>query len=214
MHLDFMVVFSNLLGLFLLIGTGFLAVRLRMLPAGASPCFSALLLKITLPCTIFISLATKEYDPAFIRDSLLTLGIGLVAFPAMQLLGSAGARLLRIPEGKRGIWAFCCAYPNTGFMGFPVCLALFGAEGLALAVIYLRLRRGSEGPGRKTFSQTGPLYQDQFLCASEPDLLFRADPRSGPGSHPADPPFQHNDAPVHADHRHGHRTEPRSGAVQ
>ena len=136
MHLDFMVVFSNLLGLFLLIGAGILAARLRILPKEASPYFSTLLLKITLPCTIFISLATKEYDPSFIQDSLLTLGIGLVAFPAMQLLGSAGARLLRVPEGKRGIWAYCCAYPNTGFMGFPICLALFGAEGLALAVIY------------------------------------------------------------------------------
>lgn len=136
MHLDFMVVFSNLLGLFLLIGAGFLAARLRILPKEASPYFSALLIKITLPCTIFISLATKEYDPSFIKDSLLTLGIGLIAFPAMQLLGSAGARLLRVPEGKRGIWAFGCAYPNTGFMGFPICLALFGAEGLALAVIY------------------------------------------------------------------------------
>ena len=136
MHLDFMVVFSNLLGLFLLIGAGYLAARLRILPKEASPYFSTLLIKITLPCTIFISLATKEYDPSFIKDSLLTLGIGLVAFPAMQLLGSAGARLLRVPEGKRGIWAFGCAYPNTGFMGFPICLALFGAEGLALAVIY------------------------------------------------------------------------------
>ena len=136
MHLDFMVVFSNLLGLFLLIGAGFLAARLRILPKEASPYFSALLIKITLPCTIFISLATKEYDPSFIKDSLLTLGIGLAAFPAMQLLGSAGARLLRVPEGKRGIWAYGCAYPNTGFMGFPICLALFGAEGLALAVIY------------------------------------------------------------------------------
>lgn len=136
MHLDFMVVFSNLLGLFLLIGAGFLAARLRILPKEASPYFSALLIKITLPCTIFISLATKEYDPSFIKDSFLTLGIGLIAFPAMQLLGSAGARLLRVPEGKRGIWAFGCAYPNTGFMGFPICLALFGAEGLALAVIY------------------------------------------------------------------------------
>ena len=131
-----MVVFSNLLGLFLLIGAGFLAARLRILPKEASPYFSTLLLKITLPCTIFISLATKEYDPSFIKDSLLTLGIGLAAFPAMQLLGSAGARLLRVPEGKRGIWAYGCAYPNTGFMGFPICLALFGAEGLALAVIY------------------------------------------------------------------------------
>ena len=136
MHLDFMVVFSNLLGLFLLIGAGFLAARLRILPKEASPYFSTLLLKITLPCTIFISLATKEYDPSFIKDSLLTLGIGLAAFPAMQLLGSAGARLLRVPEVKRGIWAYGCAYPNTGFMGFPICLALFGAEGLALAVIY------------------------------------------------------------------------------
>ena len=136
MHLDFMVVFSNLLGLFLLIGAGYLAARLRILPKEASPYFSALLLRITLPCTIFISLATKEYDPSFIKDSLLTLGIGLIAFPAMQLLGSAGARLLRVPEGKRGIWAYGCAYPNTGFMGFPICLALFGAEGLALAVIY------------------------------------------------------------------------------
>ena len=136
MRLDFMVVFSNLLGLFLLIGAGYLAARLRILPKEASPYFSTLLLKITLPCTIFISLATKEYDPSFIKDSLLTLGIGLVAFPAMQLLGSAGARLLRVPEGKRGIWAYGCAYPNTGFMGFPICLALFGAEGLALAVIY------------------------------------------------------------------------------
>ncbi len=136
MHLDFMVVFSNLLGLFLLIGAGILAARLRILPKEASPYFSTLLLKITLPCTIFISLATKEYDPSFIKDSLLTLGIGLIAFPSMQLLGSAGARLLRVPEGKRGIWAYCCAYPNTGFMGFPICLALFGAEGLALAVIY------------------------------------------------------------------------------
>ena len=136
MRLDFTVVFSNLLGLFLLIGAGILAARLRILPKEASPYFSTLLLKITLPCTIFISLATKEYDPSFIKDSLLTLGIGLIAFPAMQLLGSAGARLLRVPEGKRGIWAYCCAYPTTGFMGFPICLALFGAEGLALAVIY------------------------------------------------------------------------------
>ena len=136
MHLDFMVVFTNLLGLFLLIGAGFLAARLRILPKEASPYFSTLLLKITLPCTIFISLATKEYDPSFIKDSLLTLGIGLIVFPAMQFLGSAAARLLRVPEGKRGIWAYGCAYPNTGFMGFPICLALFGAEGLALAVIY------------------------------------------------------------------------------
>ena len=136
MHLDFMVVFSSLMGLFVLIAAGVLIVRLDLVPPEASPYFSALLIKVAVPCTIFISLASREYDPSFVRDSILTVVTGMVVFPAVHYLGRFLGRLLRIPKGKRGVWSFSCAYPNAGFMGFPVCLALFGAEGLALSVIY------------------------------------------------------------------------------
>ena len=67
MNLGFGVVFTNLLGLFIMIGVGFASVKTKIVPPSTSATLSAILLKITLPCTIFISLATKEYDPGFSR---------------------------------------------------------------------------------------------------------------------------------------------------
>ena len=135
MNLDFFVVMSSLISLFVLIAVGYLAVRFKIIKPEASIHFASLLLKITLPCTIFISLAQKEYDPAFVHDSLIIIAAGFIAYPAMLYFARLIAKPLGIPEGTRGIWAFTCAYNNCGFMGFPVALALLGSEGLALAVM-------------------------------------------------------------------------------
>ncbi|MBQ7155709.1 MAG: AEC family transporter [Synergistaceae bacterium] len=135
MNLDFFAVMSNLVSLFVLIAAGYFAVRCGVLKPEASLPFSMLLLKITLPCTIFISLVQKDYDPAFVHDSMLLIGAGMIAYPAMLYFSRFLAKPLGVPEGSRGVWAFTCAYNNCGFMGFPVALALLGAEGLALAVM-------------------------------------------------------------------------------
>lgn len=135
MQLNFWEVLSNLVGLFLLIAVGYMAVRLNILPASASGVLSKLLLKITLPCTIFTSLL-RPYDPAFLKDILIVVALGLVLFPVNALLSNLGARLLRVPEGRRGVWSFCATFCNNGFMGFPIALALFGEEGLALAAVF------------------------------------------------------------------------------
>ena len=135
MSLDFFTVASNLISLFALIAAGYIAVKTGALKPEASPYFSALLMKITLPCTIFISLVTREYDPAFVRNGITIIIAGLVAFPAMLYTSRGLAKLFHVPEGRRGVWAFVTAYSNSGFMGFPIALALFGAEGLALSVM-------------------------------------------------------------------------------
>lgn len=135
MNLDFGVVISSLVGLFLLIAVGFSAVRLRVLAPSASAPLSALLLKIAVPCTVFISLVQREYDPAFVKSSLTIIAIGFVWFLGILLISRVLSRLLRVPEGSRGAWGFCCAFSNTGFMGYPVTLSLFGPDGLALAAM-------------------------------------------------------------------------------
>ena len=135
LNLDFNVVLTNLFGLFLLIGVGWLTVRTGILKPEASAPFSALLLKVTLPCTIFVSLALREYDPTVLRDCLIVTAIGLIYFPFMLFASDRLSILLKIPEGRRGVWSYCAAFCNTGFMGFPVVLNLFGPEGLALAVM-------------------------------------------------------------------------------
>lgn len=135
MNLDFFVVMANLVSLFALIAVGYIAVKSGVLKPEASAIFSAFLLKITLPCTIFISLVQKDYDPAFVHDSLLLIIAGMIAYPGMLYLSRVLAKPLGVPEGSRGVWAFTCSYNNCGFMGFPIALALLGTEGLALSVM-------------------------------------------------------------------------------
>ena len=135
MNLDFFVVMSNLVSLFALIAVGYLAVKSGVLKPEASAPFSAFLLKVTLPCTIFISLAQKDYDPVFVHDSIILIVAGLIAYIGMLYISRMLAKPLGVPEGCRGVWAFTCAFNNCGFMGFPIAFALLGAEGLALSVM-------------------------------------------------------------------------------
>ena len=135
MHLDFMSVFSSLFNLFVLIAAGYLAVRRNILEQEWSRAFSAFLMHIALPCMVFTSLVTRPYHASFLKDGILIVVIGLFMFAGLQFLYTALSRLLRIPEGRRGIWAFSCTYCNNGFMGFPIILTLLGEDALALAVI-------------------------------------------------------------------------------
>ena len=133
MSLDLQTVFLNLLELFLLIGAGYGVVRSGALPASASSAFSGLLMNVILPATILTSLV-RPYDPAFIRDGVLTAVLGAVLILGYGLFCIPALCLFRVPEERRGIWILCCTFCNNGFMGFPITLALFGEEGLALAV--------------------------------------------------------------------------------
>lgn len=128
------VLFSNLVGLFLLIGVGFLAVRLKVIPAQTSKPLSSLLMKITLPATVFASLI-RPFDPEFMKLGVIAIALSLLFFSLFVPLNLAISRLLRVPDGERGMWCCCATFSNTGFMGFPVAYALFGDEGLILAVL-------------------------------------------------------------------------------
>lgn len=132
--MDLSVLFSNLVGLFLLIGVGFFAVRMNVLPIEAAKPMSALLMKITVPATV-VSSMLRPFDPAFLRLGLSILAVGTVLFALFAALSLGLAPLCRVPQGRRGMWCCCATFCNNSFMGFPVALAVLGEEGLALTVI-------------------------------------------------------------------------------
>ena len=119
------VLLSSLVGLFLLIGVGFLAVRTKVLSASASAPLTALLMKITLPATIVLSML-RPFDPSFLRDALVLFAIGFCFHLSYIGISWLLARLFRVPQGRRGMWNTCCAFCNNGFMGYPVAYAIFG----------------------------------------------------------------------------------------
>lgn len=134
MIMDLSVLLSNLIGLFLLIGVGFFAVRTGILPAEASKPLTALLMKITVPATI-VSSMLRPLDMGFLKMGASMLLVGMVILPLFSVVSLGLSRLFRVADGRRGMWCFCATFCNSGFMGFPVALALFGEEGLALTVI-------------------------------------------------------------------------------
>lgn len=134
MHLNFAQVLSNLAGLFLLIAVGYGAAQLGVISRDISGGLSKLLMKVTVPCTVFTSLL-RPYDPAFFHTVIIILILGLTLYPLNALAAWPLARFFRVPEGRRGMWTFCATFSNSGFMGFPIALALFGEEGLSMAVV-------------------------------------------------------------------------------
>ena len=132
--MDYGVVATNLLILFAMIGVGFIAGRAGVIDKQGSGTLTNLLMKITLPATIIASMI-REFDSDLIWDAAMITIFGFAFF----LLAAAIAWFLRKPfrvaEGNQGIWMTNVTFSNTGFMGFPVAIALFGEEGLFLAVM-------------------------------------------------------------------------------
>lgn len=95
---------------------------------------SALLMNITLPATIFISMV-RPFEPSFLKDALISFGLSFGLIWLYAGVGFLTAPLFRVPQGRRGMWVLCCAFSNNGFMGFPVVYAIFGDDGLSLAVM-------------------------------------------------------------------------------
>ena len=137
MHLNFLDVLSNLVGLFLLIGVGYFSAKVGILPERSSELCTRLLMKITLPCTVFVSLL-NDYDPAFLGTTLKLIGLGFILFPLNSLLAKPLARVFRVESEHRGVWEFAGTYCNNGFMGFPIALVCL-AWCLSLCVCPRRL---------------------------------------------------------------------------
>lgn len=128
------VLLNNLIGLFLLLGAGFVSVKLKFVSDAASSHFTSLLMKVTLPATIFTAILCP-FDAAFLKDGVIIFVVTFALFCLFALISRPAARLFRVREDGRGMWMMCCTFCNNGFMGYPVILALFGEDGLALAVM-------------------------------------------------------------------------------
>ena len=95
---------------------------------------SALLMNITLPTTVFVSML-RPFDIGFLRDAGIILVLTVALICLYVFVGGLAAPLFQVPEGRRGMWILCCAFCNNGFMGLPVVFSIFGDEGVALAVM-------------------------------------------------------------------------------
>jgi malonate transporter len=112
---------------FALVLCGYLAARQRVLPEAAIPGLNAFVLFFALPCMLFRFGASQPFAQ-LINPSL----IAIYALAALVLVFFTVAVTLRRADGRgvdtknAAFGALVASFPNTGFMGVPLLVALLG----------------------------------------------------------------------------------------
>lgn len=73
------------------------------------------------------------------RELLATMACGLVAWWLTVLVAGLWARAVAPTRSMRGALWLVGAFPNTGFLGFPLAYLAYGDDGLRLAIVYDQL---------------------------------------------------------------------------
>lgn len=132
--MSFFDTFCEMLVIFFAIGMGYLANRLKIMGGEMDQKVSKLLLYITVPAMSLGSVLARETLPPIgeILSILLVAGI----FYGLELLFALVIpRVLGGTPEQKGVWRYGMMFPNVGFIGYPVVVALLGQEALFYAVI-------------------------------------------------------------------------------
>ena len=131
--MNFWDVFGEMLVILFAIAAGYGANRLGYLGGETDQKISKLLLNITMPAMIVAAVVTGEELPG-LGTILSILEVGVV-FYLLAVFALVVPRLLPGSRGEKGVWRYALAFPNVGFIGYPVAVALFGDGALFYAAV-------------------------------------------------------------------------------
>ena len=131
--MDIMVVFQTMLKLFLLLVLGFVLFKCHIFDEYTNKKISALIVNVASPMLFISSIAGVEGSNKSIV--FLMIGAGILMYIGFIILGKIINRLFPFPKKDWPVYECMVVFANTGFMGYPVLLDVFGQE----AVFYASL---------------------------------------------------------------------------
>ena len=131
--MDIMVVFQTMLKLFLLLVLGFVLFKCHIFDEYTNKKISALIVNVASPMLIISSIAGVEGNDKSIV--FLMIGAGMLMYIGFIILGKIINRIFPFPKKDWPVYECMVVFANTGFMGYPVLLDVFGQE----AVFYASL---------------------------------------------------------------------------
>lgn len=132
--MNFWDVFGEMLVILFAIAAGYAANRLGYLGGETDQKVSKLLLNITMPAMIVAAVITGEELPE-ISVILSILEVGVVFYVLEFAFVLTVPKLLPGTAGQKGVYRYTLAFPNVGFIGYPVAVALYGDGALFYAAI-------------------------------------------------------------------------------
>ncbi|PZW67795.1 hypothetical protein F471_02552 [Pseudomonas sp. URMO17WK12:I1] len=124
-------VLNVILPVFALILAGFACRRLGLLGASAASEINRMVVWLCLPALLFEAMATVVWDEIWQPGFILAYGIATLGLFALVLLW----RLRSASLADASVQGLSASYANTGYMGIPLCLLVFGDAGMEPALI-------------------------------------------------------------------------------
>lgn len=132
--MNFFDVLAEMLVILFAIAAGYGANRLGYLGGETDQKLSKLILNITMPTMIVAAVITGEELPE-ISVILSILEVGVVFYVLEFAFVLTVPKLLPGTAGQKGVYRYTLAFPNVGFIGYPVAVALYGEGALFYAAI-------------------------------------------------------------------------------
>ncbi|MCR5482017.1 MAG: AEC family transporter [Clostridia bacterium] len=124
----------SLVKLFLMIIPGFILSKKGIIDEHQSKGISSIIINLTWPCLIIMSLQRE-----FSRELCINMGILALVMVADILaafvVAKAISKGLKVEKSLTYLMIFMLMFGNTGFMGIPVCTVLYGGEGTFYAAL-------------------------------------------------------------------------------
>lgn len=151
----------------LLTATGCLCGAKGWMTAESKAFLSKFLMTLAVPCMCVYGLRgnlTRE----MIADSLRLLAVPVACNAISFALAFAASRLLRLPRRRAGVFISMCSLSNAMFIGYPMCLELFGEACVPYVMLfylantsftqtlamYLIRRAGESGGGASSWRES------------------------------------------------------------
>lgn len=132
----FLATLTPMLTLFICIAAGFILSKCKILPEGSGKVMAKLETWVFCPALNFTTMAyyctVDSIGEHFINIVLSSFGVMLAVGISLLL----APRFVKEKGTERGVYYYALAFANSGYMGDPIVLALFGNLGLAFFKLY------------------------------------------------------------------------------
>ncbi|MDN3688010.1 AEC family transporter [Cyclobacterium jeungdonense] len=122
---------SNILLVITSILVGVLLQRIKEFPVEAPKALNAYLIYVVLPAVSLLYISKLDLNPSL----LLPISVAWIVFSLSWMLFGYVGKKLGWKKNTIGCLIICGGLSNTGFVGYPIIEAIYGAEGLKIAVL-------------------------------------------------------------------------------
>jgi predicted permease len=145
--MELQVILNQMAVLFLLMAVGFVIGKAKMITSEGNRILSKFVLFVAMPCTLLSSVLASDATISA-ADTFFFLLLATLMFAISFIIALPIIRLLGGKKEDRGILYYTAVFGNVGFMGIPICIAIFGIASVyyvALAVVIFSLLSFSVG---------------------------------------------------------------------